>query len=183
MRRQTVSNILFWTVAAVGAALLVGFVLALAGVVPVDPAPDDAATTEQEALFAPPTTPAPTRPATTRATTRPKPSPPPTRTTAPATTAPRTTTQPTRPEPTSVVITASRGESWFSARLGSENGRVLDERVLAQGESARFEGARIWLSVGAAGNVDITVDGKRRAISPGTVSLVLTGSPAASSSS
>ena len=69
---------------------------------------------------------------------------------------------------------ASRGDSWFSARLGSESGRVLDERVLPQGESVRLRGERIWLTVGAAGNVDLTVNGKPRDIAPGTVELVLT---------
>ena len=66
-----------------------------------------------------------------------------------------------------------RGESWYSARVGSENGRVLDERVLALGETVRY-GERIWLSVGAAGNVDVTVDGKPKELAPGTVSVVLT---------
>ena len=66
-----------------------------------------------------------------------------------------------------------RGDCWFSARVGSENGRVLDERLLAQGESARLEAERIWLSVGAAGNVEVTVDGKPSELAPGTVSVVL----------
>jgi hypothetical protein len=51
---------------------------------------------------------------------------------------------------------------------------VLDERVLAQGESATFHGRRIWLSVGASGNVDVTVDGEPTTLPPGTVSVVLT---------
>ena len=37
----------------------------------------------------------------------------------------------------------------------------------------RFESPRIWLTIGAAGNVDVTVDGKPRQLAPGTVSLVL----------
>ena len=72
-----------------------------------------------------------------------------------------------------VVLTAVRGDSWFSARVGSENGRVLDERVLVQGESVRLRATRVWLSIGAAGNVEVTVDGKPKELSPGTVSLVL----------
>ena len=66
-----------------------------------------------------------------------------------------------------------RGECWFSARVGSESGRVLDERVLAQGETVRLQAKRIWLSVGASGNVEVTVDGKPKELAPGTVSVVL----------
>lgn len=156
MRRHTVSNILFWTIAAIGALLLAAFVLALAGVVPVESPPAPVSTAGSDI--------APRESASTRATATPP-------------------SEPARRPTTAVVIAATRGESWFSARLGSEDGRVLDERVLAQGESARFEGERIWLSVGAAGNVDVMVDGKRRAIAPGTVSLVLTRSPAHDASS
>ena len=77
------------------------------------------------------------------------------------------------PAQTVVVLSAVRGDSWFSARVGSETGRVLDERVLSQGESVRLRATRIWLSLGAAGNVEVTVDGKPKALSPGTVSVVL----------
>ena len=64
-------------------------------------------------------------------------------TTAPPESIPRTestttSTAPTVPEQVVVVLAAVRGDSWFSARVGSESGRVLDERVLAQGESVRL---------------------------------------------
>jgi hypothetical protein len=72
-----------------------------------------------------------------------------------------------------VVITAARGDSWFSARIGSEDGRLLDERLLAQGESVRLRAVRIWLSIGAAANVDVTVNGKERTLDSSTVSVVL----------
>ena len=78
------------------------------------------------------------------------------------------------PAATVVGVTASRGDSWFSARVGSEEGRVLDERVLAQGETVRLRGSKIWLSVGASGNLDVTVDGEPTTLPPGTVSVVLT---------
>ena len=73
---------------------------------------------------------------------------------------------------TVVVLSAVRGDSWFSARVGSESGRLLDERVLTQGESVRLQAKRIWLSIGAAGNIEVTVDGEPKELS-GTVSVVL----------
>jgi Domain of unknown function (DUF4115) len=154
LNRHRLSDILFWVVVGLSALLLIALALVLGGTIPIDPAsgPD---VTSEEALEEPAVT---TRSTESAATT-----------TTPAATTPKAV-------PTVVVLTAVRGDSWFSARVGSENGKVLDERVLAQGESVRLQGRRIWLSVGAAGNVEVTVDGKPRELSPGTVSLVLTPS-------
>jgi Domain of unknown function (DUF4115) len=150
------SNVLFWVVACLSAVLLVFLGLVVGGALPIDsPSAPDA--TSEEVAVEP--VPAPS--------TAPAAVPLPTTATAPA---PETTAA---PPPTVVVLTAVRGDSWFSARVGSEEGRVLDERVLAQGDSVRLEGPRIWLTVGAAGNVEVTVDGKPRQLEPGTVSLVL----------
>ena len=65
------------------------------------------------------------------------------------------------------------GDSWFSARSGSDDGRVLDERLLAQGKSVRLRAVRIWLSLGAAANVAVTVNGEEHKLHPGTVSVFL----------
>lgn len=163
LSRQTLSSILFWSFAAASAVLLVFLALVLVGVVPVD-SPSDPAARGQDALA-----PEPTAPATSSEPKR------------TATTPPTTTKTAPPPASTIVVVTASRGDSWFSARLGSENGRLLDERVLAQGESVRFRGRKIWLSIGASGNVDVTVDGEPTTLPPGTVSVVLTRSQATES--
>ena len=72
-----------------------------------------------------------------------------------------------------VVVKAARGDCWISARLGSENGPVLEERLLAQGESVTLRGARVWMSIGASGNVDVTVNGQERQLQSGTVAVVL----------
>jgi hypothetical protein len=80
---------------------------------------------------------------------------------------------PVRTQLATVIVTAARGDCWISARLGSENGPLLEERLLAQGESITLRGARVWLSAGAAANVDITVDGQEREIQSGTVAVVL----------
>jgi hypothetical protein len=88
-----------------------------------------------------------------------------------ATTTPIKTTTP--PALATVIVTAARGDCWISARLGSETGKVLDERILAQGESVTLRGARVWLSIGAAANVDVTVNGQDRELQSGTVAVVL----------
>jgi hypothetical protein len=170
LNRHRLSDILFWVVAGLSALLLIGLALVVGGAIPIEPASRPAVSSEpvgsEEALEEPAVT---TRSTESAAT--------PERATTPAATTPRAV------EPTVVVLAAVRGDSWFSARVGSENGEVLDERVLAQGESVQLRGQRIWLSVGAAGNVELTVDGKPRTLAPGTVSVVLTPSPTAAASS
>ena len=50
---------------------------------------------------------------------------------------------------------------------------MLEERLLAQGESVTLRGAQVWLSIGAAANVDVSVNGEDREIQSGTVALIL----------
>ena len=88
-----------------------------------------------------------------------------------ATTTPIKTTTP--PALATVIVKATRGDCWISARLDSETGKVLEERLLAQGESVTLRGARVWMSIGAAANVDVTVNGQDREIQSGTVAVVL----------
>ena len=77
------------------------------------------------------------------------------------------------PRLVTVVVTAARGDCWFSARAGSETGRVLEERVLLQGESVRVRAAASG-SRSALQHVDVVVDQEPRPIPAGTVELVLT---------
>ncbi len=73
-----------------------------------------------------------------------------------------------------ITLLASRGDCWVSAHEGSSSaGRVVLERLIAQGETVTLHGRKIWLSLGAAGNVDLSVDGRPRAIPTGTTSIVL----------
>ena len=150
--RLKLPDVLFWLLAGMSAVLLVVLALILSGVIPVDPASESDGAQPDQLLHLPPTT-----------------------TSEPVTTAPVSTSTPTpkAPKATVVVLAAVRGDCWFSARVGSESGRVLDERVLAQGESVRLQARKIWLSVGAAANVEVTVDGTPTELSPGTVSVVL----------
>jgi RodZ C-terminal domain len=72
-----------------------------------------------------------------------------------------------------VQIVASRGDCWVSAREGSPRGPALVERVLHTGETVTLRGRKIWLELGAAGNVDVSVDGKARPILSGTTNFVV----------
>jgi hypothetical protein len=72
-----------------------------------------------------------------------------------------------------VVLSAVRGDCWLAVRVGGESGQVLFEGVLAQGDSLRFKRRKLWLRLGAASNLEISVDGKPAEVPPGTVDVVL----------
>ena len=152
MRRARLTNVLFWLLASFAGAFFVVFLLVLGGVIELDqndPPPAVAAQTTPPPKPTPPTT---TEAATTEAAPEPA----------------------AAAEVATVVVTAARGDCWVLAREGSATGRILVERVLAQGESLRVRGSRVGLSLGASGNVDVTVDGKPRPVDSGTVAVVLT---------
>jgi hypothetical protein len=111
-------------------------------------------------------------PTTTRA--RPaKPKPPPAvTTTAVRSTPTRTTKQPTTTVPR-IVLTASRGDCWVVARSGSSSGPVLYEGLLETGRTVRLQSKRVWLSLGAAANVDVLIDGKHEALPQGTIEVLV----------
>ena len=116
MHRLKLSSILFWFLAAVSAALLVALALIVGGVIPIDPAsqppgaPPDAV--EQRRIDDRVSGDRPDR---------------------------GTRDHPGRDHPHRYrgdgrrPVGRSRGDSWFAARVGSESGRLLDERVLTQG--------------------------------------------------
>jgi hypothetical protein len=52
-------------------------------------------------------------------------------------------------------------------------GPALVERVLRTGETVTLRGRKIWLELVAAGNVDVSVDGKGRPIPTGTTNVVV----------
>jgi len=68
----------------------------------------------------------------------------------------------TRPRPTiaRLALVASRGSCWISVRLGSEQGRLLFERTLEPGDTARFIARRLWVRLGAPWNLDATLNGR-----------------------
>jgi hypothetical protein len=151
-RRRKLIDVVIWILAASTAGLFVLFVLVLTGVV-VD---DDTGS-------GPPAGTVPTTTAPGTVTIRPE--PPPTETTA---------AEPAPPELARVTVTATRGACWVQAKVGSENGRTLAERVLLEGESVTMRAAAVWLTLGASANVDVTVNGRPRRLGFGTVAVVLT---------
>lgn len=148
-RRRTLADVAFWCVSALGAALFAFLLLAASGLAPVE-SPGSAAAEPPRPAASPAAAPARQI-----------------RTTAPE--APPATTTVAAPARVTVTVAATRGDSWISARLGSSTGRVLEERILAQGETSRLTGRRVWLLVGASANVDVRVDGKPRTLGAGTV--------------
>ena len=164
MGKPNPADVVFWLLAVIAAVVFGVFVLVLGGVVPVESESGSAIETEQIAPAAEPerraTTPTPAaRPETSRRSSA-------------GTSTGSAATQPAR-ELVTVVVTASRGDCWLSARVGSETGRVLEERVLLQGESVRVRAGRVWLSLGASSNVDVLVDEEPRPVPAGTVAVVL----------
>ena len=149
---RRIEQALFWLLLATAVALFGFFIAVLAGMIPVDEPFSDST----EPVAAAPMT----RPSTDVTTEQ-----------LPVA---------ARPKPkvvakvvATVVVTASRGDCWISARLGSETGPLLEERLLRQGESVTLTGARIWLSAGAAANLDLTVNGAARELEPGTIAVLL----------
>ena len=157
MAKPERADLLFWLLAAAAAVALTFFVLVLGGVVPIgsaDPPVEEAVPAADTAPADAAETPVPERGAQER----------------------RSTTGATGeqgPELVTVVVRATRGDCWLSARAGSETGRVLDERLLVQGESVRLRARRVWLSLGASSNVDVLVDQELRPVPSGTVAIVL----------
>jgi hypothetical protein len=144
MTQARISQVLVWILAALTLALFGLFVALLGGAISVA---DPPALPGSEALVSSATEPTdePPQGTATKRVLRATPTPAATRT---------TTSTPIRSQIATVIVTAARGDCWISARLGSENGPVLEERLLAQGESVTLRGARVWMSIGASGNVD-----------------------------
>jgi hypothetical protein len=59
-----------------------------------------------------------------------------------------------------IVLVARRGRCWLSVHQGSATGKLVYERTLEQGRTARFVSARLWIRMGAPWNVDATLNGK-----------------------
>jgi hypothetical protein len=78
----------------------------------------------------------------------------------PATVPPPATTTGRQPQPgdARLVVTATRGESLLAVRADSEDGKALYEGVLVRGRSISLFGPQLWIRLGAAENVDLTLD-------------------------
>ena len=158
MTRPRISQVLLWILALVTLALFGFFVALVAGAIPVGDPPPPA---DSGLLEAPQTKSAdePAAKAVTRSVLRPH-------------------LHGAADEHDIAIARDSRRHGsarglldFSSSRL--RDGRVLDERILAQGESVTLRGKRVWISIGAAANVDVTVNGEDRELQSGTVAVVL----------
>ena len=71
-------------------------------------------------------------------------------------------------------IVARRGDCWLEVRQSSAKGAVLFEGLLAAGQAVRLKRVAIWVSAGAAANLDVLIDGKPLAEPlQGTIATVL----------
>jgi hypothetical protein len=57
-------------------------------------------------------------------------------------------------------IGAHANGSWLEVRRGSPSGPTLYSGVLLPGQTLHFRAARLWARMGAAGNLDVALDGK-----------------------
>jgi cytoskeleton protein RodZ len=86
--------------------------------------------------------------------------------------APRTSTQ---PKPVArIALVARRGRCWLSIHLGSATGKLVYERTLEQGRTARFVSPRLWIRIGAPWNLDATLNGKAVQLPASTGDVVVT---------
>jgi hypothetical protein len=112
----------------------------------------------------------------------PPPPPPPAATTTGGTTTtaplpPPATTTGREPQPgdARLVVRATRGDSLLSVHADSEEGESLYDGVLSQGRSVSLFGPRLWIRLGAAENVDLTLDGRPvERLPAGSIDLVAT---------
>ena len=97
---------------------------------------------------------------------------------APATTSAATVGTSTEPAAQAqlarLVLTATRGDCWVVVRSRSARGKVVFAGVIGRGTKKRFTGARLWLRLGAAGNVTGRLNGARFALPPGTPTILAT---------
>lgn len=73
-----------------------------------------------------------------------------------------------------IVLSATRGDCWVVVRSRSARGRLVFAGTITQGTKKRFTGTRLWLRLGAAGNLTGWLNGARIAIPSGSPTIVAT---------
>jgi cytoskeletal protein RodZ len=81
---------------------------------------------------------------------------------------------PARPKakPAKLVLTAVHGPCWLAVHAGSPTGELLYEGTLEQGQTMRFQKKRIWIQLGAPGNLVAQLNGKPAEL-PASESIVV----------
>ena len=64
------------------------------------------------------------------------------------------------PRSAKLVLRASRGECWVEVRRRGPTGELVFSGTMFEGDTERFVGKRLWVSFGAAQNVDAKLNGK-----------------------
>jgi cytoskeleton protein RodZ len=61
-----------------------------------------------------------------------------------------------------LVLTAVGGDCWMQVRAGGVNGKLVFEGTVEQGQTQRFvKYKRLWLELGAPGNLNAKINGRR----------------------
>jgi cytoskeletal protein RodZ len=77
-----------------------------------------------------------------------------------------------------LVLTAARGDCWMQVRAGGVNGKLIFEGTVEQGQTQRFvKYKRLWLELGAPGNLNAKLNGRRLQDFP-TRSAIIVVTPA-----
>ena len=93
-----------------------------------------------------------------------------------STTAVETPTQTTPAQLAHLVLTATRGDCWAVVRSRSARGNVIFAGVIRRGSKKRFNAARLWFRLGAAGNVTGQLNGARIVLPLGSPTMLATAS-------
>jgi cytoskeleton protein RodZ len=73
-----------------------------------------------------------------------------------------------------LVLTAVGGDCWMQVRAGGVNGRLVFEGTLEQGQTQRFvKYKRLWLELGAPGNLNAKLNGRRLQNFPTRSSIIV----------
>jgi hypothetical protein len=65
-------------------------------------------------------------------------------------------------------ITAARGSSWVLVRAGTSSGPVLYSGIMNKGQTVSVRGRVLWVSFGAAANLDARLNGSALELGTGT---------------
>jgi hypothetical protein len=88
-----------------------------------------------------------------------------------------------KPLPTVALLSATRGRSWISVRVGDANGKVIYEGMLEQGKTLRFGvEQKLWVRMGRPWLLDVRVAGRTVGglpAEPANLLLTRTGAEAA----
>ena len=80
-----------------------------------------------------------------------------------------------RPQIARLALVAAKGDCWVEAHAGSSNGKTLFIGTLVRGKTVTLAGSKLWIRLGASGNVAGRLNGKPLTGLPaGTVSFVAT---------